>query len=94
MKPLAKINDSSNKRFIKGQKLLLYPAGIRIYRTSQNIKRPTITEYKSKQKALEGLNLSEAELKYHSAYEWLDEADNQQKFISEYYLQNVESTME
>lgn len=84
---------SKDKRFIKGQKLLLYPAGIRIYRASQNIKRPEVREFSSKQKALQGLDIDETMLKYHSAYEWGDSAEDRRKFVSEYYLKTVESTM-
>lgn len=47
-----KIVDGTSKRFIKGGRLHLYPAGMNIFRTSRNVKRPKeyLTTYEKAKK--------------------------------------------
>lgn len=61
-----------DKKFIKGARLTLYPAKMRLFRCSKGIKRPK-TYRTSRYEALQMINQTNAELQYKTAfYIWQD----------------------
>ncbi|MFL4499008.1 hypothetical protein [Weissella sp. MSCH1] len=78
------LETSNNKARIKGEKLRLYPAGLRIYRGSQNLKRPLVERFETKADALEAFGLSDGTSNFVSTFEWSHEETGFQ-FTSEYY---------
>lgn len=71
-----------SKKFVKGGRLHLYPAGMQIYRKSKGIKEPVIEQmtYKDAQK-----KVSAATLTFSSAYEVVDDSDTVHNAISKSY---------